>query len=144
MKNTMNEFEGCACFNVRKVSRQLSQLYDHALEPSGLKNTQFTMLAVASEAGPISITDLSQLLDLDRTTLTRNLRIMEREGFIVVGSGKDARSKTVTLSAKGRSRLKQATPLWRNAQAKILKRFGRDRWDSLRIELQYMRDVAAA
>ncbi len=144
MKKTMNEFEGCACFSVRKVSRQLSQLYDHALEPSGLKNTQFTMLAVASEAGPISITDLSQLLDLDRTTLTRNLRIMEREGFIVVGSGKDARSKTVTLSAKGRSRLKQATPLWRNAQAKILKRFGRDRWDSLRVELQDMRDVAAA
>jgi DNA-binding MarR family transcriptional regulator len=144
MKKTMNELEGCACFNVRKVSRQLSQLYDHALEPSGLKNTQFTMLAVASEASPISITDLSRLLDLDRTTLTRNLRIVEREGLVVVRSGKDARSKTVILSAKGRSRLKQATPLWRNAQAKILKRFGRDRWDSLRVELQDMRDVAAA
>ena len=142
MKNTINDFEACACFNVRKVSRQLSQLYDHALEPSGLKNTQFTMLAVASEAGPISITNLSRLLDLDRTTLTRNLRIMEREGLIAVGSGKDARSKIVTLSAKGRSRLSQATPLWRSAQAKILKRFGRNRWDSLRLELQEIRDAA--
>lgn len=140
----MNEFEGCACFNVRKVSRQLSQLYDHALEPSGLKNTQFTMLAVASEAGPISITDLSRLLDLDRTTLTRNLKIMERDGLVVVGSGRDARSKTVSLSAKGKSRLKQATPLWRSAQAKIMKRFGRGRWDTLKVELQDMRDVAAA
>ncbi|MGD9264108.1 MAG: MarR family transcriptional regulator, partial [Methyloceanibacter sp.] len=100
------------------------------------------MLAVASEAGPISITNLSRLLDLDRTTLTRNLRIMEREGLIAVGSGKDARSKIVTLSAKGRSRLSQATPLWRSAQAKILKRFGRNRWDSLRLELQEIRDAA--
>lgn len=142
--NKMNEFEECACFNVRRVSRQLAQLYDRALEPSGLKNTQFTVLAVASVAGPISITELSRLLDLDRTTLTRNLRIMEREGLVVVGSGKDARSKTITVSAAGMSRLQMATPLWRSAQAKILRRFGRDRWGSLRAELQDMLEMAAA
>ena len=143
MVKRKNEFEECACFNVRKVSRQLSQLYDRALEPSGLKNTQFTVLAVAFGAGPISITDLSRLLDLDRTTLTRNLRIMEREGLDVVESGKDARSKTITVSAEGMSRLQKATPLWRSAQAKILKRFGRHRWGSLRAELQDMLEMSA-
>lgn len=140
----MSEYEECACFNVRKVSRQLGQLYDRALEPSGLKNTQFTLLAVASEAGPVSITELSHLLDLDRTTLTRNLRIMEREGLVVVASGEDARSKTITVSAKGRSRLQEATPQWRSAQTKILKRFGRDRWGSLRAELQEMLEMTRA
>jgi DNA-binding MarR family transcriptional regulator len=134
----------CACFNVRKVARLLAQVYDRALEPAGLKNTQFTLLAVASRSGPISITELSRELDLERTTLTRNLRIMERDGLVAVGPGNDARSKTVTVTREGKSRLQKATPLWRATQARVLKRFGQNRWSALRGELEEMLRSARA
>ena len=71
-------------------------------------------------------------LELDRTTLTRNLGILEREGLVAVGPGKNGRTKTVALTADGRSRLRSATPLWREAQERVLGRFGRRRWSALR------------
>jgi len=129
----------CACFNTRKVARLLGQFYDRALEPSGLKNTQFTALAVANRSGPVSITDLSRSMDIERTTLTRNLQVLQRDGLIKVGAGADGRTKTVVVTAKGRRRLEAASPLWTSAQEHVLGVFGRTRWKSLRRELDAMR-----
>ena len=128
----------CACFNTRKAARLLGQFYDQALEPSGLKNTQFSALAVAEHHGAISITELSRAMDIERTTLTRNLQVLERDGLIKLGAGVDARSKTVVVTGKGRRRLQAALPLWAAAQEQVLQGFGGKRWKSLRTELDAM------
>jgi DNA-binding MarR family transcriptional regulator len=130
----------CACFNTRKTARVLGQVYDRALEPSGLKNTQFTALAVAADYDGISITELSQAMEIERTTLTRNLKLLERDGLLKVGPGPDGRSKTVVLTPEGRRRLDAALPLWRAAQKRVLREFGAKRWESLQKELDAMRD----
>ena len=129
----------CACFNTRKVARLLGQVYDRALEPSGLKNTQFAALAVAAGHGPISITELSRSMEIERTTLTRNLQLLQRDGLVRIGTGVDARSKTVTVTARGKRRLKAALPLWAAAQERVSQTFGGKRWKSLRAELDAMR-----
>jgi DNA-binding MarR family transcriptional regulator len=129
----------CACFNTRKVARLLGQVYDRALEPSGLKNTQFTALAVAERHGPISITELSRSMEIERTSLTRNLQVLQRDGLVKLGAGVDGRSKNVVVTAKGRRRLEAALPLWAAAQEHVLGVFGGKRWRSLRGELDAMR-----
>jgi DNA-binding MarR family transcriptional regulator len=129
----------CACFNARKTARVLGQVYDRALEPSGLKNTQFTALAVADAYDGISITDLSKAMEIERTTLTRNLKVLERGGLVKVGPGADGRSKTVVLTAKGSRRLEAALPFWQEAHERMLREFGARRWKSLQKELDTMR-----
>jgi DNA-binding MarR family transcriptional regulator len=129
----------CASFNTRKTARLLGQFYDRALEPSGLKNTQFAALAVAEGHGPVSITELSRSMEIERTTLTRNLQLLERDGLVKLGSGVDARSKTVLVTAQGKRRLRAAMPLWAVAQEHVLGVFGEKRWKSLRGELDAMR-----
>jgi len=125
----------CACFNTRKVARLLGQAYDRALEPSGLRNTQFTALALIKRHAPISITELSEQMGIERTTLTRNLQVLERDGLVKLGAGVDGRSKTVALTPKGKRRLEAALPLWEKAQGQVLRVFGATRWNALREEL---------
>ena len=129
----------CVCFNTRKVARLLGQVYDRALEPSGLKNTQFAALAVANEYEGISIAELSREMEIERTTLTRNLQVLERDGLVRIGPGADGRSKTVVVTAKGRRKLAAAMSLWTAAQKQVLREFGTKRWNSLRGELDAMR-----
>ncbi len=130
--NTAN----CACFNLRKATRTVAQVYDQYLQPSGLKNTQFSLLRVASQYGPISITDLAEQLVMDRTTLTRNLKPVERDGLVEVIAGKDARTRNVRVTAKGLKTLKKALPLWEDAQAHVVGELGQTHWRSLLQELQ--------
>ena len=132
----------CASFNLRKASRLMAQAYDRYLQPSGLTNTQFTLLAVASDRAPISITELSRVLGMDRTTLTRNLRLVEREGFLEVTAGRDARTRDVRITAKGSRTLKQAMPLWQEAQSRVIEALGRAHWRDLVKELRTISEVA--
>ena len=134
-----SDFTDCACFNTRKTARLLAQFYDQALEPGGLKNTQFTALAVADRSGPITITELARRMEIERTTLTRNLQLLQRDGLIDVGAGDDRRSKSVVVTPQGRIRLKAAMPLWEAAQERVLRGFGRKRWKSLRDDLEEIR-----
>ncbi len=132
----------CASFNLRKASRLMAQAYDRYLQPSGLTNTQFTLLAVTSSRGPISITELAGVLGMDRTTLTRNLRLVEREGLLEVTAGRDARTRDVRLTAKGSKTLKQAMPLWQEAQTRVVEALGRAHWRDLAKELRAIAQVA--
>lgn len=116
MRNS-NEFSDCLCFNLRRAARRITQTYDHALAPAGLKATQFSLLAVLAKQGKgIGITDLAEQLGMDRTTLTRNLAVVERKGLVQIMSGDDPRSKSVTLTPAGKTHLDTAAPLWRKAQ----------------------------
>jgi DNA-binding MarR family transcriptional regulator len=132
----MSELARCVCFNTRKLSRCVSQMYDAALEPSGLKNTQFALLAMVSEREPISITELANAMAVERTTLTRNLKVLVRDGLLAVTKGADARSRAVTITAAGRNRVVSAYPLWSGTQQRLVERIGKQRWAALMKELE--------
>lgn len=112
----------CTCFMVRSLSRKISQLYDDALAPSGLKGTQFSLLLQArSRRGqaPLSVSALAAVLHTDRTTMTRNLRTLEQSGLIVIQAGADARSRCVAVTPAGEAAFRQALALWKQAQAQV-------------------------
>lgn len=121
----------CTCLNLRKASRVVTQLFDQVLQPSGILANQFTLLAALSVAESVSISRLAQELVMDRTTLTRNLKPLERDGLIRIEPGQDQRMRVVSLTPKGQAVLAQALPLWKQAQTKVIKQLGQDRWQSL-------------
>ena len=129
-------FGDCGCFNLRRAARRVTQVYDHALAPSGLKATQFTLLAVleGAEAGEgIAMTRLAEKLGMDRTTLTRNLGVVERDGLVTVRIGNDSRSRLVVLTAAGRIAFERAAPHWAEAQAELARHIGTDQKDFLEL-----------
>src|SRR3989442_6511478 len=95
----------CMCASLRRASRALTQLYDDALRPLGLRATQFTVLQALSLAGRISQGELGQLLVMDSTTLTRTLRILNAQGWIENRPGKDRRERWLRLSAARRHQI---------------------------------------
>src|SRR6266852_7058937 len=111
----------CVCSTLRMVSRALTQLYDDALRPSGLRVTQFSILATIGRIGEANLKQLENTLAIDQTTLTRSLNLLERDGVIERASHPDGRIKAVRLTAKGRRALGIARPLWAQAQDKILR-----------------------
>jgi len=121
----------CTCFNLRKAMRVVTKVYDEALKPSGLRATQFSLLAAASSKEAIGITELAEALVTDRTTLTRNLKPLLNQGLLEIVGGEDQRQRLVTVTSMGKVTLAEALPLWRNAQARVISILGEDRWNSL-------------
>lgn len=121
----------CTCFNLRKATRAVTQLFDEKLKPSGLLVTQFTILVAIASAGSGTMNDLAQGLVMDRTTLTRNLKPLERQGLISIHPGEDRRERVVSLTDAGRTALAKALPLWEEAQASAIERLGQERWSAL-------------
>jgi len=114
----------CAHANLRKAMRVVSQAYDAALRPSGLRATQFTLLAVLAGQGELPLTKLSEILVLDRTTLTRNLKPLLAQGWLEIGREKDERIRLISITDAGRSLVAEATPLWREAQIRVTEKLG--------------------
>ncbi|NNG03555.1 MAG: MarR family transcriptional regulator [Inquilinus sp.] len=114
----------CTCAQVRRAARGLTRDYDRALKPAGLKLTQYSVLANLVRAGGLTITELAERLAMDRTTLTRNLRPLERQGWIALAAGPDRRCRKVMATAKGRRRYEAALPLWREAERAFRSRMG--------------------
>lgn len=121
----------CAGYNLRRVSRLLSQAYDDALRPSGLKGTQFSLLANVAGRGRMSITALADVMGMDRTTLTRNLKPLEREQLVTVLSGTDRRTREITVTKGGKAALELAYPLWQQAQKQAVSKLGKKRFARL-------------
>jgi DNA-binding MarR family transcriptional regulator len=111
----------CRCFAARREARRITQAYDAALKPSGLRATQFTLLTVLVLAGPMKIGRLAEKLATDRTTLTRNLALLEKRGLIGMSAGGDRRATIVSISPAGLRAARAALPLWRRGQAAELK-----------------------
>jgi len=131
----MSEFDACACMNLRKTTRLIAQFYDQRLLPGGLKNTQFTLLVVLRQQAPVSVSHLADLLGMDRTTLTRNVRVLKKVGLIDEQPGTDARVRMLALTQKGEDAITEAAPYWTQAQTEFLNRFGEGRWQILQQEL---------
>jgi len=121
----------CTCFSLRKAARAVTQMYDEALKPSGLRATQFSLLSVVENNGPIGISELGKILVTDRTTLTRNLKPLLSQELLEVVDGADRRQRPIALTSRGRDRLAKALPLWREVQARLAKSFGNARWAGL-------------
>jgi DNA-binding MarR family transcriptional regulator len=109
----------CACTRGRRAARSLTNFYDDALAPVGLKITQFSVLRTIERMGPISISGLASEMALDRSTLGRNLGILQRQGLITLTAGDDLRERTVWLASRARTLLNKALPLWERAQARV-------------------------
>jgi len=121
----------CACFNLRKASRTVTQHFDAVLQPSGLRSTQFVLLVVAYAEEPVSLPRLAQALVLDRSTLTRNLKPLERDGLLRLERPAGGRGAVVRISAKGRRVLAATVPLWEKAQTSFVASLGAQRWGRL-------------
>ena len=112
--------EICNCLALRQASRHVTQFYDRVLAPTGLRTTQFSILAKLKRLGPMTINALADDLVMDRTTLGRNILPLQREGLIAVKQGRsDRRSKELHLTETGLQRLRAAAKLWREAQARF-------------------------
>ena len=125
----------CTCFNVRRAGRAVSQIYDDALEPTGLRINQFSLLGAIETTGPTPVNDLARLLELDRTTLTRNLKTLQKSGLIEIAPGRDKRERLVSATPRGIDIMARAKPLWRAAQDRIIAGLGRERWQRITDDL---------
>lgn len=111
---------------VRGVARRLTQYYDEALKEAGLKVTQYGLLSTIDRMEHPSVTDLADRLELDRTTLTRNLSPLRTAGWVNLAAGPDKRTRSVELTQKGRDMLEKARPHWRRAEVALRQRAGGD------------------
>jgi DNA-binding MarR family transcriptional regulator len=138
----------CNCLALRQATRHVTQFYDQFLAPSGLRSTQYSILARLQRKGPMTINALAAELVMDRTTLGRNILPLQRDGLIAVGSGKiDRRSKELRLTAAGTARWRSALKGWRRAQARFETVFGATRAETLRALLEEVatdQQIAAA
>ncbi len=129
----------CTCGSLRRASRRISQLYDSALAPIGLKSTQYAILTEVergSSRGTVTLCELAAAMVMDRSTLGHNLRPLQREELLVLRlSGGDRRKRHVELTTKGRALLQRARRLWRQAEGRFEKVFGKEPAAQLRTVL---------
>jgi DNA-binding MarR family transcriptional regulator len=110
----------CLCLHVQRAARAVARRYDEALRPVGLTNFQFSLLMSLNRPEPAGMGQVSALLAMDRTTLTANLKPLERRGLVTITAGPtDRRSRLLALTPAGRSLLAAALPLWETTQAEV-------------------------
>jgi len=109
----------CTCFRIRGAARRVTQIYSKHLAPTGLKISQFSLLGFVTAQGPVSIGRLSELLATDRTTLTRNLGPLLKDGVIERAQSGDKRRHELVATAAGRALFKRALPLWAAAEQEV-------------------------
>ena len=126
----------CNCLALRQAARHISQIYDGYLASEGLRTTQFSVLAKLNRLGPLSINELAKSMVMDRTTLGRAIRPLERDRLLTIGAGDDGRRRSLRLTATGEARLKAAAVKWREAQKEFEMAFGARDAADLRSVLQ--------
>jgi DNA-binding MarR family transcriptional regulator len=128
-----NNPAGCNCLALRQAARHVTQFYDGFLMPTGLRTTQYSILARLNRKGAMTINALAADLVMDRTTLGRNILPLQRDGLIAVGPGKsDRRSKELRLTEAGAARFRSALAAWTKAQERFEGAFGVRRAKELR------------
>lgn len=141
-RTALDLLSSCTCQNLRQTTRVVTQYYEQALEPTGLKITQLPVLAAAATMGPVPMSQLADALVMDRTTLTRNLQPLERAGLVKVLPGEDKRARMVSATSKGLDALDRALPLWKRAQGDMVEALGRFHWGVLMDNLRATVDAA--
>ncbi len=145
MASYLEPAQSCVCFNLRKSARAITQKYEEAFKPLGLHATQFSLLVATRLMGSITISSLAKALVMDRTTLTRNLRPLEKQGWLRITSGKeDRREREVALTGSGQTILKKALPLWQAVQQEVKEELGQVRFARLLDDLSTAVNVVEA
>jgi len=121
----------CMCSSFRRTARALSQVYEEALRPTGLRITQLTILQVLVRTGEVTQGRVGEILAMDSTTLTRTLRIMRQHGWVAERRGEDRRERWLRLSKAGEAKLKVATDAWEKVQARLHGKLGEEGWKNL-------------
>jgi DNA-binding MarR family transcriptional regulator len=132
----MTAVENCVCFNLRWVTRRMTQFFDAEMRRHGIRPTQGTILTVLKARDSWNMADLSGRLGMERTTLVRNLRPLQREGLVqAVGGGHGIRVE-LAITAKGRKQVDKITPAWKSAQSAAVKTLGEQRWSAILTDLE--------
>ncbi len=121
----------CACATVRRAARAVTQLYDGHLRSSEIEGTQFALLSVLSSQGPCSQAAIVERFALDKTTLSRNLKLLKNKGWIETAEAEDRRERRYLLTAAGERRLGAARPAWRRAQEHLRASMTGKEWDAM-------------
>lgn len=125
----------CACQKMREASRKITRMYDESLRPAGIKATQFNVLTVVALKDEATLTELAETLGMERTTLSRNLGPLERNGLIKVSAEGYRRARSANITNKGVEVMEKALPLWRLAQKSLKRRLDDEVWDRIQIDL---------
>jgi len=128
--------ENCVCFNLRWVTRAVTQFFDAELRRHGIRPTQESILASLNARENWTMAELSDWLGMERTTLVRNLRPLERDGWVEVGGGGRGRLVELAIAPKGRRQLEKLTPAWRAAQSAVVKTLSEKRWSEVLSDLE--------
>lgn len=119
--------QGCTSLKLRQLQRTVAQLYDAEVGKSGLKTTQYSLLSHIQRLEPVRPGELARAMHMDASTLTRNLRPLQEQGWVKVGEGADARSRSVSLTPEGAAKRLEARRHWRIAQEMLNERLGLER-----------------
>ena len=134
---------GCAAYQFRRTSRAVARLYDAALAPSGIRSTQFAILTAIAKLQPVSMSRIGEILVIDAATMTRSLRLLQKNGLIEIAPRGARRQRLLTLTLKAEKALAVAVPLWREAQSRFLASLGR-KWREFRDQLEQAAEVAVS
>jgi DNA-binding MarR family transcriptional regulator len=130
--------ETCTLNALRKLMRCVAKEYDEQLAPVGLRSTQFSLLVTLQKCGIVSISHLAQVLVMERTTLTRNIKPLMDKRLIENRVEKDKRVRLIMITEKGIELLATAEPLWNQAQQRLVEKLGEDRWQHLMSEMSFL------
>lgn len=133
----------CASFNFRRAARAITNLYDMALEGTGIRSTQFTLLVGIAKNQPVAMGALAEIVMADATTMTRSLGLLEKEGLVQISGRAAKRQRFLKLTQKGEQALKRSLPAWSKVQAQFVSAVGSRYWGDLRDELERLAYVAA-
>jgi DNA-binding MarR family transcriptional regulator len=117
---------GCFCLASRQAARKITRLYDSLMQGSGVRITQFTILSQLMLRGEMPIGRLAGILGMERTTLSRNLNLLENNKWVSVNAGEDPRARMIGITAQGRGIVRRGFPYWSKAQAHIGNMLGAD------------------
>ncbi len=136
--------ESCLCIDLRSAAQKLTQIYDEAMAPSGISVTQFSQLHLIKTLNGPSLKALSEASQQDRSTLGRNVRVLEKMGLVKMKVGTDARVRTIHLTRKGNNAFIKAAPLWRRVQSELVSKVGQEGREQLDQLLAVITEPVAA
>lgn len=131
----VSEGRMCTGFNLKRATRLVQSMFDEAFRQVGLEGTQYTVLSHIFVLGPITLSKLAGIMDVDRTTLARNLGPLEKRGLVEIKPGADRRARLINLTASGKEVLSEAYPIWKDTQDRIKKALGLESWESMMTNL---------
>src|SRR5438105_1894701 len=128
--------ENCVCFNLRRVTRMVTQFYDSEMRRHGIRTTQGTILLALNAKESWTMAELCDCLGLERTTLVRNLQPLQRDGLVTADGGGRGKRVEPAITAKGRKQVEKFMPAWRAAQSAVVKTLGEKRWSAILSDLE--------